>query len=204
MTAQRHSDADRQARLDAGAEAAAWAARAPHVARRWFAYPSELHGVSHTRRVHIHAQRLTRELAWAELDARLALTAALWHDIGRTHDGEDPGHGGVSALRAVRFGLTDALAPADADVVLFAVTFHCLPDELGEREAPHWHEEARPGDSRRAEPERNLRILRLLKDADALDRVRLGPWEAADPRQLRHPQTARQLPFAAELFHALP
>jgi putative nucleotidyltransferase with HDIG domain len=194
------------------ADAATWAARAPGVPETWFARdlaPSfgrgpSLHGVCHTQRVHIHAQRLTRELGWAELDAQLALKAALWHDIGRTNDGEDNGHGAQSAARAAHLGLTEALAPADADAVLFAVFFHCLPDETAKEEAPRWHEErGGRGAGRLPDPERALRILWLLKDADALDRVRLGPLEAADPRLTRHPAAAAHLPFAAALFDLL-
>jgi UTP:GlnB (protein PII) uridylyltransferase len=154
--------------------------------------------------VHIHAQRLTRELGWAEHDAQLSLTAALWHDIGRTDDGEDDGHGAQSAARAAQLRLTEALSPADADAVLFAVFFHCLPDDSAKEEAPSWHEErgVRRG-ARLPDPGQALRILWLLKDADALDRVRLGPWEAADRRLLRHPETAAHLPFAAALFDIL-
>jgi len=210
------------ARADAGpaartrAEAATWAARAPRVPAEWFARGlvrsatrgtvrgSSLHGVRHTQRVHIHAQRLTRELGWPELEAQLAFTAALWHDIGRTDDGVDDGHGAQSAARATQLGLTEALSPADADAVLFAVFFHCPPDETAEDEAPRWHEDRGGGGaSRLPDPEQAMRILRLLKDADALDRVRLGPWEAADPRLLRHPETAAHLTFAAALFDIL-
>ena len=202
------ADADAAAR----AEAATWAARAPRVPAQWFARDvvpsakrgSALHGVCHTQRVHIHAQRLTRELGWAELDAQLALKAALWHDIGRTDDGEDDGHGAQSAARAAQLGLTEALAPADAAAVLFAVFFHCLPDETAEEEAPRWHEEREGrGAGRLPDPGQALRILWLLKDADALDRVRLGPWEAADPQLLRHPETEAHLPFAAALYDLL-
>ncbi|HZL65036.1 MAG TPA: HD domain-containing protein [Thermoleophilia bacterium] len=204
------ADADPAARTRA--DAAAWAARAPRVPEEWFAREvarssergSSLHGVCHTQRVHIHAQRLTRELGWAELDAQLALKATLWHDIGRTNDGEDDGHGAQSAARAAQLGLTVALAPADAGAVLFAIFFHCLPDETAREEAPRWHQErGGRGAGRLPDPEQALRILWLLKDADALDRVRLGPWEAADPRQFRHAEAAAHLPFAAALFDLL-
>lgn len=192
------------AEAQAAADDAVWVARAPRIDPDWFARPWSLHGIRHTQRVHIHAQRLTRELGWAELDAQLALRAALWHDIGRTNDGVDDGHGEQSAFRAGRLSLTDALAPADAGAVLFAVFFHSLPDQTAREEAPRWHDELGwPRAGRLQDPEQALRILWLLKDADALDRVRLGPWEAADPRLLRHQETASHLPFAAALFKLL-
>lgn len=173
------------------ADALAWLGRAPEVPGEWFLHPSSLHGVRHTQRVHIHVQRLTRALRSNEPDARLALCAALWHDIGRRHDGWDPSHGFNGAARAARLGLTRALTPADAEIVLFAVRYHSCPDEEGDAQA-----------GRQPMPERAIRALRLLKDADALDRVRLTPWEAADPNQLRHPETIAMLAFAQELYRA--
>ena len=73
----------------------AWAGRAADVPARWFARQSGLHGVRHTQRVHIHAQRLVRELDWQDDDAQVVLQAALWHDIGRVNDGWDPRHGAL-------------------------------------------------------------------------------------------------------------
>ena len=43
----------------------------------------------------------------------------------------------------------------------------------------------------------------MLKDADALDRIRLGFGEQADPRQLRDPRTVQLIDFAEALYKAL-
>jgi HD superfamily phosphodiesterase len=166
----------------------AWRRSAPHVPAEWFNHASHLHTVRHTQRVHIHAQRLVRALAWPDQDAGLALSAALWHDIGRTDDSWDPDHGALSARRAVELGLTDALPEEDAGLVLFAVRFHSLSDLAGEEQAPF-----------EADPDRALRVLRLLKDADALDRVRLADWEGPDPDQMRNREAVDMIPFAREL-----
>lgn len=175
-------------------EAAAWAALAPTVPEKWFRRHSRLHGVSHTQRVHVHAQRLTSALGWDAGATDLALSAALWHDIGRTDDGVDDAHGAKSAARAEHLGLTRGLAPADAAAVLFAVRFHSLPDHEARASAA---DPSRPGD------ERALQVLWLLKDADALDRVRLG--EQADPYMLRHDATRHLLTmgFADALYAVL-
>jgi hypothetical protein len=45
-----------------------------------------------------------------------------------------------------------------------------------------------------------LPLLWLLKDADALDRVRLGGEDAVDPAYLRHPAAAGFIDFAWELY----
>jgi HD superfamily phosphodiesterase len=184
------------------AEARAWLARRPEVPQSWFRRFSRLHGVTHTQRVHVHAQRLLEELAWTAADGDLVLRAALWHDVGRQGEGVEPEHGARSVARADELGLAAGLAPADAAVVRFAILRHSLPD----RDAPDQAAELATSEDvarRLAEPERALRVLHLLKDADALDRVRLGFGECADPRQLRHPETIALIPFAAALYAEL-
>ncbi len=153
--------------------------------------------------MYIHAKRLLELLAWSRADGELVLRAALWHDIGRHGDGVEAGHGASSAARADELGLTADLAPTDAAVVRFAILRHSLSD----RGAPELAAElaaCEDGARRLAEPERALRVLWLLKDADALDRVRLGFGECADPRQLRHRETIDLIPFAAALYAELP
>lgn len=183
-------------------DAARWALRAPQVPEEWFLRRSRLHGVAHTQRVHVHVQLLAERLAWRPADRELALAAALWHDIGRRGDGVEPSHGAAGVVRADEPGLPATLAPQDAAVVRFAVERHSLPDRgAGDRAG----ELAASGDPARrlAEPERALSVLWLLKDADALDRVRLGFGECADRRQLRHDEAKVLLGFAEALLSAL-
>ena len=174
---------------------APWVARAPDVPAWWFRRASRLHGESHTRRVHVHAQRLLERLRWDEADARLVLRAALWHDIGRETDGVEPPHGARGAARADELGLTAGLPPDDAALVRFAIPGTRCRTGAPRRRRPS---SPRPKTAARrlAQPERALRVLWLLKDADALDRVRLGFGERADPRQLRHPEAIDQIRFA--------
>jgi HD superfamily phosphodiesterase len=184
------------------AEAAAWATRAPDVPDHWFRRRSRLHGPAHTRRVHVHAQRLLEELRWPVADARLVLCAALWHDIGRRGDGIEPDHGRSSAKRADELGLTAELTPSEAAAVRFAILRHSLRDRGAEelaRELAASDDEAR----RLTDPGRALCVLWLLKDADALDRVRLGLGEQADPGQLRHREAIDLIPFAGALYAVL-
>ena len=61
----------------------------------------------------------------------LALCAALWHDIGRRHDGMEPRHGFRSVLRADKLGLFDTLLPDDADLVRFAITWRSTAPPRG-------------------------------------------------------------------------
>jgi hypothetical protein len=70
------------------------------------------------------------------------------------------------------------LTEADRQAVRTAVSYHCLPEELP-RDHPHW------------------RATALLKDADGLDRVRLGDL---DPRFLRFPAAHDMIDFATRMF----
>ena len=159
----------------------------PQLPEQWFLRRSPVHGVAHAQRVHMHAARLAALQGWPAADTRLVLAAALWHDIGRRHDGVEPSHGeaGVARLRAL--GLADELARSDATIVYFAIRHHCLRDECGERAARHL-----------PDPERALCVFWLLKDADGLDRVRLG--EEPDPGQLRSPLAAESVALARLLL----
>jgi HD superfamily phosphodiesterase len=184
------------------AEAALWAERAPQVQEDWFRRWSSLHGVRHTQRVHIHAQRLTAELEWPADDRELVLAAALWHDIGRLGDGVEPAHGAGSVERADELRLTAALPDEDAAVLRFAILRHSLPDDGALEHAEGLAAAGGPA-HRLIDPQRALRILWMLKDADALDRVRLGFGEQADSRQLRNPRSLRLLSFAEVLYLTL-
>jgi HD superfamily phosphodiesterase len=184
------------------AEAALWAERAPQVQEDWFRRWSSLHGVRHTQRVHIHTQRLTEDLEWPAADRGLVLHAALWHDIGRLGEGVEPAHGAGSVEHADELGLLAAMPDEDAAVVRFAILRHSLPDDGALEHATGL---AAAGDPARrlADPQRALRVLWMLKDADALDRIRLGFGERADTRQLRHPRSAELIGFAESLYLTL-
>ena len=174
-------------------DARAWAGRAAAAPAGWFSRASWMHGVHHTQRVHIHAQRLVRALRWPDDDGAIVLSAALWHDIGRINDDWDPRHGALSVTRVVELGLHESLATADAKLALFAIRYHCRSDERGKLCAAD-----------EDDPQRSLRILWLLKDADALDRVRFGGGGAIASTALRHPCTIAMVEFAEELLHAVP
>lgn len=126
-----------------------------------FVHRSVLHGRLHTHRVMAWVCVLA-ELLKFDGEAKLAFFAAMVHDLGRLTDGKEPGHGLSSAenhLPRYRslftgFGLSDA----EYKTVYDAVRLHSRSDEAD----PH-----HPG----------IRVIHLLKDADGLDRVRLGDDE---------------------------
>ena len=148
-----------------------------------FTHPSRLHGQAHVSRVMVHAFRLLAATGLAEEAPRL-WAAVYLHDIARTHDGVCYRHGGDAMKKFKTLPEVRALfaqggvMESDYDRIHTAVVHHSLPRELA-RTHPHW------------------RLTSLLKDADGLDRVRLGDL---DPRYLRHPESPSMVPFAEALF----
>lgn len=94
----------------------------------------------------------------------------------------------------MELGLHESLPEADARLALFAIRYHCRGDGHGALRA-----------AGQDDPERALRILWLLKDADALDRVRLGGGAyEVDSTALRHECTLAMVGFAEELLSVMP
>jgi hypothetical protein len=149
-----------------------------------FTHASTLHGQAHVARVMVHAFRLIAATGWAEEAPRL-WAAVYLHDIARTHDGHCYRHGGDAMKKFETLpelhGLFAQGGVADGDYaeIRTAVVQHCLPNEMN-RAHPHW------------------RLTSLLKDADGLDRVRLGDL---DPRYLRNPEAREMVAFAERLFN---
>ena len=148
-----------------------------------FTHASTLHGQAHVSRVMVHAFRLIAATGWTEEAPRL-WAAVYLHDLARTHDGLCHRHGAdavtkLETLPRVRdLFAQGGVGEGDYDVIRTAVVHHCLPREL-ERAHPHW------------------RLTSLLKDADGLDRVRLGDLDA---RYLRNPEAREMIDFAESLF----
>lgn len=150
-----------------------------------FRHPSLIHGQRHVARVMVHALRLIEATGWQDEAARL-WGAVYLHDLERRHDGVCHQHGADAVARwrtqeALRVHLfTGGVGQTDRDAVELAVTAHCLPDrDLPPTSHPHW------------------RLCALMKDADGLDRVRLGDL---NPTFLRLPESQSMVPFAQALF----
>ena len=143
----------------------------------WFRFrPRGIHAVPHTSRVLVWAAVLAERIARPEAIRREELLwAAAVHDVGRVDDGIDRGHGRRSAEWVVAHlgEVRPAAGACDLEFVAELCTWHEVADH---------------------EIDRLTLELLLLKDADGLDRVRLGDL---DPERLRF-QHARRLVSAAE------
>lgn len=108
--------------------------------------------------------------------------AIVFHDIGRMHDGVDNGHG-----KAGREVYEKNAGKSSDPAVSFLIEYHCLDDKLAE-------EYLKITDTIRAR-KRTWFLYQILKDADALDRVRFGIYDL-DVNQLRLPISHKLVPLA--------
>ncbi|NTU72128.1 MAG: HD domain-containing protein [Coriobacteriia bacterium] len=158
----------------------------------WFIRPDghdasrTIHGIGHTQRVWTHAMALADDLGVAAWQREALHYAALWHDIGRTHDGADYYHGAKSAGRVIGLELHLGIDDLVREVALFVVTHHCGSEE-----------HAKLGAGWLPEPDDSWTVFKILKDSDALDRVRLGDL---NPDLLRFQESRGRIPIAHEML----
>jgi len=147
-----------------------------------FLHASDIHGQAHVARVLVHGLRLIEATGFVEELPRL-WAAVYLHDLSRHHDGVCHRHGADAWARLATLPSVQALlirggvCKADHPAIEFAITIHCKGEPL--RSDPYW------------------RLASLLKDADGLDRVRLGDL---DPKYLRHGEARSMVGFAERLY----
>lgn len=148
-----------------------------------FTHESLLHGRLHTHRVMVWVCVLSEKLN-LNGQGRLAFFAAKVHDLGRLTDGKEPGHGQRSAdlcLGKYRGLFEDfGLSVSDDRIVSDAVRWHSRSDEP-------------PAGCN------GIEVINLLKDADGLDRVRLGTDEP-DVKYFRYSLTQQFVKAARQLY----
>lgn len=134
-------------------------------------YQSKIHGSGHIHRVLLFAALIAWKETLDEETVRQYFRAACYHDVGRTFDGYDLDHGARSALR-----LEELTGQTGEELIELkaAVTAHARPDEQMEEILRAFQPADYP---------RTVELTCLLKDADNLDRVRLGDLKE---KYLRH------------------
>lgn len=146
-----------------------------------FAHASDIHGQKHVARVMVHGFLLVDLLGMPQ--HALPLWACVYlHDLARLHDGVSREHGADAVTKNLpklrSFFISAGINEDDFASIETAVTWHSLVQELP-KDHPHWP------------------ITALLKDADGLDRVRLGDL---DPRYLRYEVGKDLVNFAEALY----
>ena len=142
----------------------------------------EEHNAEHTLRVLFDALLLVQVqgIALTKKESHQLCDAILYHDIGRTNDDVDDSHGAKS--RDIYYDTASDCNSATA----FLIEYHCLDDRKALADLKV---------SNIRDKERVWLLYTILKDADALDRVRFG-MRAVDPKYFRNEITHKLLPTA--------
>ena len=148
-------------------------------------YQSHIHGINHIERVMLFGGLIAMCNECTEEDTKLLLTACSYHDIGRIDDSLDDDHGKRSSEKLPSV-LT--LPAEDMAIVQAAIYAHSIDDSRMDNVIASFPIK----DKKRA-----LNIAKMLKDADALDRVRVYDL---DPKYLRFPCSNQYVDFAYELY----
>ena len=152
------------------------------------------HDVMHTLRVTFLCCIIGAHEELSEREQLSLCSAAMYHDAGRETDGCERQHGEMSAKV---YRNEDGNDP----YVDFAIRMHCEDDSLCEKQLLKEFQSKK-------EQTTALRILNILKDADALDRVRFGMalepgQDGLDVNYLRFDFSKRLTPLAMQCLRFL-
>ena len=137
------------------------------IEKELFFDPNGVHGITHTKRVMLLALFLMRYLNIEDKsDIILVLVAALYHDIGRTHNRVDYNHGILSwkKLMQIEVSKLREVDPNDLELAKLLIENHCRLVEFHTLV-----DEYNINDINRAKL-----LFNVLRDCDILDRIRIG------------------------------
>lgn len=155
----------------------------------WFSLPdSENHTKDHCARVMLYALLIAEKLALPRDEVEVLCMAAVFHDSRRQDDWLDVGHG----ARAAEY-YRDFCAASE------------LPFDWRCYDVMAWHDkEDSQGEAaimgRKPQGKDALLLYRIFKDADALDRFRLGPG-GLDVRYLRTDAARTLYDYAKHIWY---
>lgn len=140
-------------------------------AKELYGNTSGKHGYSHICRMLVMLKVVTPVLKLSSQEIKILHTAILYHDLGRSEDGEDEEHGAISA----KLFVSDNPKIRNQHIIEAIVRLHSVDDMKALEELKVMRDS-----------ELAIRMYKTLKDIDALDRVRFG-LNDLDINYLRHP-----------------
>ena len=152
----------------------------------------QIHGISHNERVALIACAIGMKEGLSQRELRLLLEAAKYHDIGRK-DKPTEKHGKVSAdiIEKLRGELFADFSDDEVNVIKALCEGHGVKDEDDAKVIASYGIK---------DTESCQRILSILKDADALDRVRLPRFGKLNTDYLRTEVARELVPTAKSLL----
>lgn len=158
-------------------------------------YKSFGHGINHNEKVLFYTYYLGIQYQLDETSFQILLDAAKYHDIGRENDLLDPNHGKRSALMVDKVVNSPIYEKEEnLNMLRGIIELHSLNDKMAAKIIKKYH----------IQDEQLFSILfSILKDADALDRVRLSygkhRFSALNPSYLRMPISKTLIQVSHEL-----
>lgn len=148
---------------------------------------SELHTKAHSARVLLLALFLGHRKGLDDKELESLGLAAIFHDSRRLDDGVDKGHGGRAADYYREYCRTNELTFDER--TYYIIYYHDQDDSLGLSEI----------NRSKIKDDRVILLYQIFKDADALDRFRLGP-DGLDESFLRTDEARGLVEFAKRLL----
>lgn len=129
--------------------------------------PTGIHGIGHANRVLFLSILLSELYNLSDKDKELIFTSAIFHDIGRINQDINAIHGELSYRKMHQLALLSpqSLGCEDDNVLKYIMENHCKSDKKIYNQTGQYG--IRDGN-------RAVFLLKLFKDCDGLDRVRLG------------------------------
>lgn len=157
-----------------------------HIDAELYYKPHGDHGVMHTYRVMRLARELSQKYNLSYIEDKILMCACCYHDIGRTHDYEDIEHGRDSVLVCQEKNLFHKfyLSEEQTEWVKTLMIYHAIPDS-------YFH----------AHDDRLFLLYKIIKDADAIDRLR---FDDLDESFLRLPESHSLIGLELQLLKELP
>ncbi len=151
------------------------------------------HDETHMVRVTILAQKIGEILGLDEKNMMMVIEAAKSHDKGRVNDGRNVGHGKMGAMM---YKASSSLDEKTTNMICAIIEYHEPTDDDVTKEAI-FDKYNIPLEDRET-----LELLcAIIKDADALDRVRFtNPMAMLDPKKLRLNESKLLIKYANDLL----
>lgn len=160
----------------------------------------DVHTKGHCERVLLLALKIAHLRRLTDRQTEALCHASIFHDSRRKDNYMDTGHG----ERAANYYRTDCekLGLKYLPEAYAAIFYHDLDDRKGEEYIKEWAPRyVTDINDRGTELINNwTEVYHDFKDADALDRLRLGPW-ALDEKYLRTAESKSLISFAQELVN---
>jgi hypothetical protein len=151
-------------------------------------YNIGIHGMEHAYRVLLLVREITAQEKLSTKLMKQLEFCAIFHDIGRINDEIDDMHGN-RAIQLLTINSFWGLEKYDNQLVRFLIENHCIDDSLSRMTV---------GGYNLHNTEESIYLLSIFKDADNLDRFRIGDF---DSRFLRNKSSHSLVRKASQLFY---